>query len=83
VANLQALGAEDAQVLERLLSSGAARFEVHILSDSYRLLQLGFLTIVRRMGGGTSWICELHSALTPLREQFKKRNPQAGRSEDR
>jgi hypothetical protein len=35
------------------------------------------------MGGGTSWICELHSALTPLREQFKKRNPQAGRSEDR
>jgi hypothetical protein len=84
VANLGALTIENAEALERLLSSSADRFQVDILSDTYQLKQLGLLTTVRRMGG-TSWVCELHPALAAqrenltrhFREQLKKRYPQS------
>jgi hypothetical protein len=44
LANIGLLGVENAIVLERILSSGALRLQVHMLSDSHPLVQMGLLT---------------------------------------
>jgi hypothetical protein len=71
LANLEALTVDEAAVLARLLSSGVDRFQVHIVDDAYKLLQMRILKIDQSMGG-LAWICKLHPALEPQREELAK-----------
>lgn len=70
-ASVEALTVDNAVALARILSSGAERFQVDILSDGYPLVQMGLLIIERSLGG-TRWICRLHPALAPQREELAR-----------
>jgi hypothetical protein len=68
LANVAALGVEDAAVLEGILSRGDTRFQVDAQSVAFPLVQMGLLRVVGSVGRDR-FICEVHPA---LRGQLKK-----------
>jgi hypothetical protein len=70
LANLSALDDTSLAALESALSTVQKRFEVHMVSDGRRLVDLGLFSVKDNLG--TSWICEVHPAIAAKRAEILK-----------
>src|SRR5262245_12812467 len=69
IKNLSTLSPEELRAFVVLLRSCSPRFEVHMLSRAYPLLEKGILKVVRNLDG-LKWLCEFHPAIVANRDNL-------------
>jgi hypothetical protein len=70
--NFSSLTLEEYATLDNLLKMDhPARFEVHILSKAYSLIDKGMLRVVKDLGG-TSYLCEIEPAVFEDRRDIRE-----------
>jgi hypothetical protein len=67
LANIGALNSHELGILLELLTRAPQRFEVHIVSEAWAMIDKGVLVRIRH-GAGVSCICEVHPAIVQHRE---------------